>query len=343
MTVVAVVSAKDGAPVLQAIVRPGPAGVEIDGPDETVALLTDLYVAAGDPPEPLSPADGDDWIQALPWNLDGTYYWAEFVSHGQRGEPIAAADLQHRLDLFEADLVRHQLAANTITTYVSHARRMVKWVSESPGRLAHGLQALMTDYEADVRARDLAPLTTQTYLYGPSVFIRWLLGSYVPGQPTSAEADDTDVDDAWMSEQETQARLVRWLEENGWHDIVQSVGHQHGVDVSASNGNVRIAIEVKGHPQDRLIAGENKGAKRTFHPAAQARTYFANALHAVATTIGKRPEDLHAIALPDVPRYRAMVEGTRLALERLGLGVFIVSRDGSVDSMLPAQRPSDWE
>lgn len=220
---------------------------------------------------------------------------------------------------------------------------MVKWASESPGRLADGLQALMADYEADVRSRDLAPLTTQTYLYGPRAFIRWLLGSYIPGQVAAPEAVDTDVDDAWMSEQETQARLVRWLEANGWHHIIQSVGHQHGIDVSASKGDARIAIEVKGHPQDRLIAGENKGAKRTFHPAAQARTYFANALHAAATTIAKRPGDLHAIALPDVPRYRSMVEGTRVALERLGLGVFIVSSDGSVDTMMPAQRPADWE
>lgn len=110
MTVVAVISAKEREPVLQAVVRPGPAGVEIDGSEETAAFLTELYVAADDPPEPLSMADGDDWIQALPWNLNGTYLWAEFVSHGQRGEPLVAADLEHRLGLFEADLKRHDLA-----------------------------------------------------------------------------------------------------------------------------------------------------------------------------------------------------------------------------------------
>lgn len=342
MTVVAVISAKEGEPVLQAIVRPGPAGVEIDGSEETAAFLSDLNVATGDPPEPLSMADADDWIQALPWSLHGTYYWAEFVSHGQHGEPLVATDLEHRLDLFEADLVRHALAPNTVTTYVSHARRMVRWTTESPGRMAGGLHALLTDYETHVRSRHLARLTTQTYLNGPKVFARWLLGSYAPGRQAFVETSDIAADDSWMSEQETQARLVAWLEANEWHDIVQSVGHQHGVDVTAKKGDVRMAIEVKGHPQDRLVAGENKGAKRTFHPAAQARTYFANALHAVAATIQKQPDDLHAIALPDVPRYRSMVEGTRSALERLGLGVFIVSRDGSVETVMPAQRPAEW-
>lgn len=37
-----------------------------------------------------------------------------------------------------------------------------------------------------------------------------------------------------------------------------------------------------------------------------------------------------------------MMEGTRVALERFGLGV-IISSDGSVDTMMPAQRPADWQ
>lgn len=341
MTVVAVMSARDGTAHLRAVVRPGPDGVQIDGSDETADFLATLYVVRGDPPEPLSMADGDDWIQALPWNLTGTYSWAEFISHGQRGEPLAAADLPHRLDLFEADLQRHDLAPTTVSTYISHAKRMVRWAAQSPGKLSGGLQALMVEYAADVRSRDLAPLTVQTYLYGPAVFVRWLLGTYVPGQPTASEVD-VDEDDSWMSEQETQARLVRWLEANGWHDIEQSMGHQHGVDVTATKDGVRLAIEVKGHPQNRLIAGENKGAKRTFHPAAQARTYFANALHAAINTMHKQPDDLHVIAFPLVPRYRSMVEAARSPLEHLGLGVIFVTPDGEIETQLEPRRPAEW-
>ncbi|HEX2765647.1 MAG TPA: hypothetical protein VHR55_03290 [Candidatus Limnocylindria bacterium] len=334
-------SARDGRANLQAVVRSAPNGVEVDGSEETANFLATLNVVRGDPPEPLSIADGDDWIQALPWSLTGTYSWAEFISHGQRGEPLAAGDLPHRLDLFESDLKRHDLAPTTVSTYISHAKRMVRWTAQSPGRMSGGLQALLEEYEADVRGRDLAPLTVQTYLYGPAVFIRWLLGTYVPGQPTPA-GDDVDEDDSWMSEQETQARLVRWLETNGWHDIEQSVGHQHGVDVTATRDGLELAVEVKGHPQSRLVAGENKGAKRTFHPAAQARTYFANALHAVMTTIQRRPDALHAIALPLVPRYRAMVAATEAPLRQLGVGVYLVPREGDVETVVePIRRQSE--
>jgi hypothetical protein len=339
MTVVAVQSLTKGEPpVLEAVVRLATNGVEIDGSLETIAFLKELVVTAGDPPEPISIADGDDWIQALPWNLHGTHYWAEFVSHGRRGEPLVAADLDQRLDLFEADLKRHNLAPNTVSTYVSHARRMVKWTSESPGRMAAGLQSCLGAYEKRIEARDLAPLTKQTYLNGPRVFVRWLFGTYVPGQQVTTVKPIDDLDDAWLSEQETQARLVAWLQARDWRDIEQSVGHQRGVDVTATRGNDRILIEVKGHPQDRLIAGENKGEKRVFHPAAQARTYFANALHAVLTTMQRHPRDLHAIALPLVPRYRAMVDATAVPLKVLGVGVYLVAEDGAVETVLEPER-----
>lgn len=342
MTVVAVINAKGTEPILEAIVRPGPAGVSIDGSDETIGFLTDLFVGAGDPPEPLSIADGDDWIQALPRNLRGTHYWAEFVSHGRHGEPLAPADLAHRLDLFEADLKRHGLKDNTVDTYVMHAKRMVRWLVDAPQHLHAGLDQAGADYAAYVRGRGLAPLTTQTYLNGPAVFIRWLQGSYVPGQSALRADAEPDEDDSWLGEQATQTRLVRWLKEAGWHIVGEAVGHQHGVDVTAEKGGQTLAIEVKGHPQDRLVAGAGKGEKRLFHPAAQARTYYANALHAALTTLHRQPETLHAIAFPSVQRYRDMVRNTEASLARLGVGVFLVGKDGQVETLLEARRPFDF-
>jgi hypothetical protein len=339
MTVVAVMSTKDGKPVLDGIVRPGPFGVEVDGSEATVAFLADLNVVAGNPPEPMSMSDGDDWIQALPWNLTGTYSWAEFVSHGQRGEPLVPSDLEHRLDLFEADLRRHGLAENTVRTYEMHANRMVKWLVEAPERLRGSLDDALRQYKADVESRDLAPLTTQTYLYGPTVFIRWLQGLYVPGSTGPTVGDDAREDDSWLSEPETQARLVRWLEQQGWEIVGQAVGHQHGVDVTASKDGQLLAIEVKGHPQSKLVAGERKGQARHFHPAAQARTYYANALHAVLATMDKHPDQLHAIALPTLDRYRSMVENTRRSLSQLGVGVFLVPKEGAVETMLKPHQP----
>ena len=77
MTVEAVMSTSDGTPRLDAVVRPGGAAPDIDGADEVQEFLFGLSVAAGDPLESMSPADGDDRIQALPLALQGTYSWAE--------------------------------------------------------------------------------------------------------------------------------------------------------------------------------------------------------------------------------------------------------------------------
>jgi Holliday junction resolvase len=337
MTVVAIMSTSDGTPRLDAVVRPGAAAPDIDGSEEIQELLLGLNVTAGDPPEPMSPADGDDWIQALPWALHGTYSWAEYVSHGRHGDPIVPADFDHRLELFEADLRRHELVDGAVRTYVTHSKRFIKWAQGPPGANV-ALSELLERYRESVEARDLAPLTIQSYLQGASMFVRWLQGAYRPGDrlPPSQDRGDRE-DDAWLGEQETQVRLVRWLEADGWRITDQHVGHQHGVDVTAERGGTTMVIEVKGHPQDRLIAGEGKGQVRVYHPAAQARTYFANALHAALTMSQKDRRHLIAIALPDKDRYRNMVEMTRSPLERLGIGVYLVPQSGPVEALVPAR------
>lgn len=337
MTVVAIMSTSDGTPRLDAVVRPGAAGPEIDGSERIWEFLLGLYVGAGDPPEPLSPADGDDWIQALPWALRGTYSWAEFISHGRHGEPLAPADLDHRLELFEADLRRHELLENAVRTYLTHAKRFIKWAQATGWQPDLTLSELLASYRKYVEARDLATLTIQSYIRGASTFVRWLQGAYRPGDrppPSSGDADGED--DSWLSEQETQIRLIRWLQEDGWRITDQHVGHQHGVDVMAERDGITLAIEVKGHPQDMLIAGENKGQARVYHPAAQARTHFANALHAALTMRHREPDHLIAIALPEVDRYRDMVKATRTSLERLGVGIYLVPRTGPIETVMAA-------
>lgn len=300
MTVVAIMSSRDGEAQLDAVVRPVGVGAEIDGSAAVRELLLGLNVLAGDPPEPLAITDGDDWIQALPWALRGTYTWAEFISHGRHGEPLSVADLANRLELYRLDLQRNELADSAINTYLTQARMFLKWAKRvdrsRPATVAEHLKA----YEADVRGRGLAQLTVHSYIQYAGMFCRWLDGAYRPGQRSPAIRGDEDEDDSWLSEQQTQGRLVAWLKRQGWEITGQAVGHQHGVDVTAVRDDLTMDIEVKGHPQNVLIAGENKGQTRSFHPAAQARTYFANALHAALTTAHKYPTHLVAIALPEV-------------------------------------------
>jgi hypothetical protein len=57
----------------------------------------------------------------------------------------------------------------------------------------------------------------------------------------------------------------------------------------------------------------------------------------------KHPDQLHAIALPNLDRYRSMVDNTRRSLGRLGVGVFLVPREGAVETLLEPQQPNDVE
>lgn len=334
MTVVAIMSSRDGEPHLDAVVRPGGVGVEIDGSSDAHDLLLGLNVLAGDPPEPLAITDGDDWIQALPWALRGTYTWAEFISHGRHGEPLNVDDLAHHLELYQLDLRRNKLQDTAINTYLTQARMFLKWAKRMersrPATVPEHLEA----YSADVRSRGLAPLTVHSYIQYAGMFCRWLDGGYRPGQHSPSIRDGETEDDSWLSEQQTQARLVEWLRGEGWEITGEAVGHQHGVDVTAVRDKLTMDIEVKGHPQNMLIAGENKGQARSFHPAAQARTYFANALHAALTTAHKYPTHLVAIALPAVDRFRNMATNTRGPLEHIGVGVYLVAKEGEVEALI---------
>jgi len=334
MTVVAIMSARNGEPHLDAVVRPGWLGADIDGSPEVREMLLGLSVLAGDPAEPIAIGDGDDWIQALPWALRGTYTWAEFVSHSQRGEPLTIADLDHRIQLYQLDLKRNSLQDGAIKTYVTHARRFIKWARHKDPSSPTTVPELLTAYRLDVTHRDLAPLTVQSYNHYATMFCRWLDGTYRPGQRSSVAQTDDAEDDSWLSEQQTQARLVEWLKRQGWDITGEAVGHQHGVDVTVVRDGITIDIEVKGHPQNVLIAGENKGQARSFHPAAQARTYFANALHAALATAHKYPNHLVAIALPEVDRFRNMATNTRGPLGHIGVGVYLVPKEGDVETVI---------
>jgi hypothetical protein len=51
----------------------------------------------------------------------------------------------------------------------------------------------------------------------------------------------------------------------------------------------------------------------------------------VVRDLGKYPDDLVAIALPDWPRFRNLVSETEAPLRRLGVWVLFVREDGLVE------------
>jgi hypothetical protein len=98
----------------------------------------------------------------------------------------------------------------------------------------------------------------------------------------------------------------------------------------ATLGSRRLAVEVKGYPQATYESGAKAGEPKKWHPAAQARTYFGNALHAALVMHDGMPGTEVAIALPDQPSNRTLVDQVRASLAELKIRAFLVGPDGSV-------------
>jgi hypothetical protein len=97
-----------------------------------------------------------------------------------------------------------------------------------------------------------------------------------------------------------------------------------------------LRVEVKGWPTkgryaDPARAGE---IKRT-QPSTQAGHWFSQALLHVMRDLGRHRGDLVAIGLPDWPRVRSLLVDVEQPLRRLGVGVYLVGEDGSVEARLP--------
>lgn len=258
----------------------------------------------------------------------------------------ATGDLERKLNEFEAYLIAEELTPSARFTYVDQARRYIRWlagvyrprnagaslVAEGPRRPAWTLRNLRVDFEAygyELRSARLKPLAIATYLGRSETFVRWLEGGYESRGPNGAPMPIAE-DDSWLDEAAIQAHVVAWLDKEGWTVVRQASGREHGTDIDAVRANERLAVEVKGHPRRLHTFGANKGQARKWHPAAQVRTYYGNALHAAVTMLHADAERSVAIALPDVPSYRGLVDRSRDPLRRLGIEIWLVSKSGVV-------------
>lgn len=254
------------------------------------------------------------------------------------------ADLVTRLAEFETYLVGQKLAPTARFTYVDQAGRFLRWLTgdytprnANVGRTRRDMRRhvwtlleLRDDldaYRADLEAAKLRPMAVRTYVDRSETFIRWLEGAYTSKGPHGRSAP-TDEDDSWLDESNIQAHVVRWLESEGWRIVRQATGREHGTDIDAERGEERLAVEVKGHPRRLHVFGANKGQARKWHSGAQARTYYGNALHTATTMLHADPTRQAAIALPDLPVYRGLVQRSRGPLTTIGMRVWFVTRDG---------------
>lgn len=140
----------------------------------------------------------------------------------------------------------------------------------------------------------------------------------------------------WYWEGNVQATVARFLASEGWaiESVADTASRQRGIDLVATNGARRLAVEVKGYPGTFYARGERAGQPKPTAPTNQARHWFAQALLAAVLTGGSREQVEIALAFPDMPRFRDLIVRTEWALRRLGIRVLLADESGRVEELL---------
>ena len=136
----------------------------------------------------------------------------------------------------------------------------------------------------------------------------------------------------WFWEGNVQRAVVGHLVDEGWtiESETDTASRARGIDIVATNNQRRLAVEVKGFPATTYARGPKAGQTKPTPPTLQARHWLAEALLTTLLTRTRHADHEIAIALPGVPRYRALLDEVEWALERLAIGAYLVAEDGAV-------------
>jgi Holliday junction resolvase-like predicted endonuclease len=139
----------------------------------------------------------------------------------------------------------------------------------------------------------------------------------------------------WFWEGNVQAQVAKFLIADGWTIVTaaNTASRQRGIDLVATKGDRRLAVEVKGFPGTVYARGERAGQPKPTAPNLQARHWLAEALLAVLLLGGSSDQGEIGLAFPDVPRYRELVGRIKYAIDRLGLRVFFAKDSGHVTEL----------
>ena len=104
----------------------------------------------------------------------------------------------------------------------------------------------------------------------------------------------------WFWEGNVQAAMVRYLSTQGCiiRSVADTASRQRGKDIVAERNGKPVWITVKGYP---------KGTIKT-HPSTQAGHWFKGAIYDIIEYRGQSEIAELGMALPDYPRYRALVQ-----------------------------------
>jgi hypothetical protein len=139
----------------------------------------------------------------------------------------------------------------------------------------------------------------------------------------------------WFWEGNVQAQVAKFVIADGWTIVsaANTASRQRGIDLVATKGERRLAVEVKGFPGTVYARGERAGQPKPTSPNLQARHWLAEAL---LTAVLLRDSDARteiALAFPDVPRYRQLLGKIGYAIDRLGFRVFLSHESGYVTEL----------
>lgn len=165
---------------------------------------------------------------------------------------------------------------------------------------------------------------------GPGIVTRLDASAPLPTRP--APEATRPARGEWSWEGNVQAAVVTHLARSGWAvtRVADTAGREHGIDVTAERDGRRLLIEVKGWPSTTYARGDKVGQTKPTQPSLQAGHWFAAGLLAVLRTHPKDTSAELGLALPDTPRYRALLADVRWALERLAITVLLVTDSGEV-------------
>jgi hypothetical protein len=132
---------------------------------------------------------------------------------------------------------------------------------------------------------------------------------------------------AWYWEGNVQAAVVRQLEAEEWR-IVRTADagtRERGDDIRAEREGVTLVVEVKGYPPRRYADPARAAETKRTNPTVQAKHWLAEAIFRSLRTLGQEPDVRVAIAVPDFPRYRVLLDDVADPLVRLGIEVIVVA------------------
>lgn len=139
----------------------------------------------------------------------------------------------------------------------------------------------------------------------------------------------------WHWEGHIQARIAEYIQHEGWTLVhaADTATKAQGIDLLFTKGTRRLIAEVKGYPSTVYERGPKQGQTKPTAPANQARQWFSHALLAALIYCGTTNDEV-ALAFPDFGAYRALLEKTSNPLNQLGIGIYFVRSDGSVQPVL---------